>query len=188
MGKLIYWSNASLDGYIEDATGSFDWSPPTDEVHAFINDRFRAVGTHLYGRKLYEVMQVWETDPSLAEASDVGRDFAQIWQSADKVVYSTTLDSPTTVKTRIERTFDPVAVRRMKEAQAADLFVGGAALASHAIKAGLVDEYHWLLLPVLVGGGKRALPDNIHSSLELIEVRQFDNGSVYVRYRNIGHS
>ena len=159
MAKLIYVSNVSLDGYIEDEHGSFDWTAPDDELFAFITDLVRPVGTYLYGRRMYETMAVWETDPALAAQSELMADFANVWQAADKVVYSTTLDAVSTAKTRLNGNFDPASVRDMKASATSDLTVGGAHLAAHAFKAGLIDECHLFIRPVLVGGGKPALPD-----------------------------
>jgi dihydrofolate reductase len=183
VAKLIYSTIASLDGYIEDEDGSFDWAVPDEEVHAFINDLVRPVGTYLYGRRMYEMMVGWETDPSLAEHSPLMRDFAEIWQAADKVAYSKTLETVSTSKTRIERDFDPEAVRRMKASAGRDIFVSGPNLAAHAFKAGLVDECHLFLAPIMVGGGKRSLPDDVRMKLELLEERRFEGGMVYLRYR-----
>jgi dihydrofolate reductase len=183
VAKLIYSTIASLDGYIEDEDGSFDWAVPDEEVHAFINDLVRPVGTYLYGRRMYEMMVGWETDPSLAEHSPLMRDFAEIWQAADKVAYSKTLETVSTSKTRIERDFDPEAVRRMKASAGRDIFVSGPDLAAHAFKAGLVDECHLFLAPIVVGGGKRSLPDDVRMKLELLEERRFEGGMVYLRYR-----
>lgn len=182
--RLSYLTNTSLDGYIEDATGDFGFSEPDDEVHGFVNDLVRPVGTHLYGRRLYETMAVWETDPSLAEGSDVMRDFAQLWQAADKVVFSRSLDRTTTARTRLERNFDPEAIRAMKAAATADMIIGGAELAGQALRAGVVDECGLLVHPVVVGGGKRALPDDLRADLELLDERRFAAGGVvYLRYR-----
>jgi dihydrofolate reductase len=183
MAKLIYVTNVSLDGYIEDEHGSFDWTAPDDELFAFITDLVRPVGTHLYGRRLYATMAVWETDPALAAQSELMADFANVWQAADKVVYSTTLDAVSTAKTRLERTFDPASVRDMKASATSDLAVGGAHLAAHAFKAGLVDECHLLIRPVLVGRGKPALPSGFRADLELLDDRRLSNGVVYLRYR-----
>jgi dihydrofolate reductase len=183
VAKLIYSTIASLDGYIEDEDGSFDWAVPDEEVHAFVNDLVRPVGTYLYGRRMYEMMVGWETDPSLAEHSPLMRDFAEIWQAADKVAYSKTLETVSTSKTRIERDFDPEAVRRMKASAGRDIFVSGPDLAAHAFKAGLVDECHLFLAPIVVGGGKRSLPDDVRMKLELLEERRFEGGMVYLRYR-----
>jgi dihydrofolate reductase len=183
MAKLIYMAIASLDGYVADADGKFDWSVPDEEVHAFVNDLGRPVGTHLYGRRLYEVMVAWETMDTSADQQPVVRDFAEIWQAADKVVYSRTLEAASTARTRIERDFDPEAVRRMKASAQRDISVGGAELAAAAFRAGLVDECHLLLSPVLVGAGKRALPDDVRLELELLDVRRFGNGVVHLHYR-----
>jgi dihydrofolate reductase len=188
VAKLIYSAISSLDGYIEDEDGNFDWAEPDAEVHAFVNDLVRSVGTHLYGRRTYEVMVGWETDPTLAEQSPLMRDFAEIWQAADKVVYSHTLDDISTAKTRIERDFDPDAVRQLKASAGRDLIVGGPELAAHAFRAGSVDECHLLLVPVVVGGGKRALPDDVRLELELLDERRFGSGVVFLRYRVEGHA
>jgi dihydrofolate reductase len=186
MAKLIYAAITSLDGYIEDDTGGFDWAVPDEEVHAFVNDLERPVGTYLYGRGMYETMAGWETDPDLAALSPHTADFAQIWQAADKVVYSTTLGAASTSRTRIERTFDPDQVRQMKASADRDLAVGGPGLAAHAFRAGLVDECHLFLVPVVVGGGKRSLPDHVRLDLDLLDERRFGNGTVHLRYRTAG--
>src|SRR5215218_2554165 len=165
MAKLIYMAIASLDGYVADADGNFDWSMPDEEVHAFVNDVVRPVGTHLYGRRLYEVMVAWETMDTSADQQPVMRDFAESWQAADKVVYSRTLEAVSSARTRIERDFDPEAVRRMKGSAQRDISVGGAELAAAAFRAELVDECHLLLSPIVVGGGKRALPDDVRLEL-----------------------
>jgi dihydrofolate reductase len=183
MAKLIYMALSSLDGYIEDETGRFDWAVPDEEVHRFINDLVRPAGTYLYGRRLYETMAGWETDESLADHSPIMRDFAGIWQSADKVVYSTTLATPSTSRTRIEKTFDADAVRYLKATTERDILIGGPGLAAPAFEAGLVDECRLFLVPVLVGDGKGALPGHVRLELELLEERRFGNGTVYLRYR-----
>jgi len=183
MAELIYDAITSLDGYLADADGNFDWAEPDDEVHAFVNDLARPTGTFLYGRTMYEMMTGWENDPGLAEHSPLMADFAGIWQAADKVVYSTTLAEPSTGRTRIERSFDPEAVRSMKAAATRDLGIGGANLAAHVIRAGLVDEYHLFLNPMIVGGGLRALPDDVRLDLQLVEERRFAGGVVFLRYR-----
>jgi dihydrofolate reductase len=185
VAKLVYSAIASLDGYIEDSDGGFAWAVPSDEVHAFINDRQRSIGTHLYGRRLYETMAGWETDPSLAEHSDLMRDFARVWQAADKVVYTRSLERAVTSRTRIEREFDPARVQLLKESAERDLVVGGPGLATAAIRAGLVDEWHLYVVPVLVGGGKRWLPTGVHIGLELLEERVFGDGTVHLRYRTV---
>ena len=182
MAKLVYSAIASLDGYAADEDGNFDWAMPDEEVHAFINDLERPVGYYLYGRRMYETMVGWETDPTLADQSPLMRDFSEIWQAADKVVYSRTLEAVSTSKTRIERGFDPEAVRRMKGSVGRDLAVGGADLAAQAFGAGLVDECHLFIVPVVVGGGKRSLPDGIRLELELLDERRFGGGMVYLRY------
>ena len=178
MGRLIYSAIASLDGYIADADGRWDWSIPSAEVHAFVNDLTRPARTHLLGRRMYEVLVAWET---MDDPAPEMQDFAQIWRSADKVVYSTTLQEVTSARTRIERSFEPDAVRAIK-AQG-DCTVGGAALAAEALRAGLVDEVQLLLSPVLVGGGTRALPDGVRLGLELVDERRFGNGVVHLAYR-----
>jgi dihydrofolate reductase len=182
MANLVYSAIASLDGYVADANGNFDWAAPDEEVHAFVNDLERPVGTYLYGRRMYEVMAVWQT-LSLDDEPAVMRDFAELWRAADKIVYSRTLDEVTTPKTRLERDFDPEAVRRLKDTAASDLGVGGPGLAAEALAAGLVDEIGLFLTPVIVGGGTRALPDGVRLDLELLEERRFASGVVYIRYR-----
>ncbi len=184
MAKLIYVVNVSLDGYIEDAHGRFAWTAPTDEVFAFITDLVRPAGTYLYGRRMYETMAVWETDPTLAARSELMADFANVWQAADKIVYSTTLHGVSTANTRLERRFDPDSVRDMKTSAASDLTIGGPTLAGHAFHARLVDECHLLVYPVLVGQGKPAFPSDTCAQLELLEEHRFGNGVVYLRYRN----
>ena len=186
MARLIYSAIASLDGYIEDAQGEFDWARPDDEVHQFVNDLQRPVGTYLYGRRLYETMAYWESPPGLPAASSPVRDFAAIWQAAEKIVYSTTLEAVSTARTRIERHFDSAEVRRLKASASADVTVGGAALATNAFAAGLVDECQLFLVPVIVGAGKHALPTDLRVDLELLEQRRFTNGTVYLRYRTRG--
>ena len=186
MAKLIYSAIASLDGYIADEDGGFDWAVPDEEVHAFINELIRPIGTYLYGRLMYEMMVGWETDPSIAEQFPLMRDFAEIWQAADKVVYSGTLEAVSTSKTRLERDFDPETVRRLKASAGRDLTVSGPDLATHAFRAGLVDECHLFLAPVVVGGGKRALPEGVRVGLELLDERRLGSETVYLRYRTAG--
>ena len=183
MAKLIYTAIGSLDGYIEDERGKFDWAQPDEEAHAFINDLERPVGTYLYGRRMYEVMTAWETLPESADQPQTLLDFAEIWQAADKIVYSRTLGAASTARTRIEREFDPDAVRQLKTAAERDLAVGGAELAGHAFRAGLVDELHLFVAPAVVGGGKQSLPDKVRLELELLDERRFRSGMVYLRYR-----
>ena len=183
MAKLIYVANVSLDGYIEDAHGSFDWAPPIDEVFTFITDLVRPVGTYLYGRRMYETMAVWETQPALAAQSELMADFANVWQTADKIVYSTILPAVSTANTRLERRFDPDAVRNLKTSAASDLTVGGPTLAAHAFNAGLVDECHIFVYPVLIGAGKPAFPRDPRVQLGLEEEHRFGNGVVYLSYR-----
>ncbi|TML97384.1 MAG: deaminase [Actinobacteria bacterium] len=183
MANLIYSTIASLDGYVADENGNFDWAAPDEEVHSFVNDLERPVGTYLYGRRMYEVMVFWETAHTLSDQSPVEQDFAQIWQAADKIVYSRTLETVSSARTRIERDFDPEAVRQLKAAAKRDITVGGPDLAAQAIKAGLVDEYQLFLTPNLVGGGKQSLPDNVRLELELLDERRFGSGVVYLHYR-----
>jgi dihydrofolate reductase len=182
MGKLIYSALTSLDGYIEDRDGRFDWAEPDEEVHAFVNDLERPVGTHLLGRRMYDVMVYWETLGLDGQPPPI-RDFAEIWRAADKIVYSRTLETVSSARTRIERDFDPEAVRELKAASDRDLAVGGPELAAHAFRAGLVDEVHLFVAPIVVGGGKAALPADVRIELELLDERRFGNGMVHLRYR-----
>ena len=183
MAKLIYSAITSLDGYIEDRDGSFGWAQPDEEVHTFINGLEQGMGTCLYGRRMYETMVAWETDPGLAASSAYAKEFAEIWQQADKIVFSKTLESASTERTSIERDFDAGAIRQLKAATAGDLSVAGPGLAAHAFEAGLVDECQLFLAPVLVGGGKQGLPAAGKQSLDLVESRSFGNGMVFIRYR-----
>jgi dihydrofolate reductase len=180
--RLVYSAIASLDGYVADERGNFDWAAPDEEVHAFVNDLERPVGTYLLGRRMYDVMSVWET---LDDPAPVMQDFARIWRAADKIVYSRTLEAVPTVRTRIEREFDADALRLLKAQAAADLGVGGPELAGQAIAAGLVDEIHLFLTPTVVGGGTRAFPAGLRLALDLLDERRFGNGVVYLRYRPI---
>ena len=182
MSKLIYIANVSLDGFIEDSHGKFDWTVPSDEYFAFITDVVRPCGTYLLGRRMYETMAVWETDPTLVAQSELTSDFARVWQAANKVVYSTTMHEVATANTRIERSFDPDAIADLKASAAKDLTVGGPNLAAHAFRAGLVDECHLFIGPVFVGAGKSALPGDMRADLELLDERRFGSGVVYVRY------
>lgn len=183
MAQLIYSAITSLDGYVADADGSFDWAEPDEEVHSFINDLERPVGTYLYGRRMYEAMVYWETAHTLADRPPYIRDFTEIWQAADKVVYSKTLERVSSARTLIERDFDPEAVRRMKMSAERDISVGGPHLAARVIKARLVDEYHLFLAPIVVGGGTPSLPENVRVELDLRDERRFGNGFVYLNYR-----
>jgi dihydrofolate reductase len=183
MTKLIYSTITSLDGYVADEDGNFGWAAPNEEVHAFVNDLERSVGTYLYGRRIYDVMVYWETALTLPDQPRVIEDYAKIWQAADKVVYSKTLETVSSTRTRIERNFDPEAVRQMKAVAGRDISVGGPDLAAQAIKAGLVDEYHLFLAPIVVGGGKQSLPDNVRLELELLDERRFAGGVVHLHYR-----
>ncbi len=183
MARLIYTANSSLDGYTEDREGNFDWTAPEGDVFRFITNLIRAEGTHLYGRRMYETMMVWETDPNVAAESPLMRDFAEVWQAADKIVYSRTLKAVSTRKTQIEREFNPEAIQRLKESVEQDILIGGPELAAQAFRAGLIDECHLFIVPIIVGGGKRALPDNVRLELELLEERRFGNGVVFLRYR-----
>lgn len=183
MAKLIYSAIASLDGYVEDRQGSFQWAAPDAEVHSYINDLERPIGTCLYGRRMYETMVYWETVSLGPEQSEVERDFARIWRAADKIVFSRTLDAPASARTRIERDFDPVAIGRLKQSSDRDLTIGGAELGGQAMAAGLVDECHLFLCPMVVGGGKRALPDDVRLELDLLDERRFRSGFVHLRYQ-----
>ena len=180
MAKLVYSAIASLDGYVADEDGKWDWSVPDEEVHVFVNDLEREVGTHLYGRRMYDVMVAWET---MQDDDPIMRDYAQIWRSAEKVVYSRALDAVSSERTRIERDFDPEAVRALKASAERDISIGGPELAGQAIAAGLVDECHLFLSPVVVGGGKKALPAGVRVQLELLDERRFRNGVVHLHYR-----
>lgn len=186
MAKLIYAAIASLDGYVEDAQGTFDWAAPDEEVHAFVNDLERSVGTYLYGRRMYETMVFWETASTRRDEPAVFSDYAEIWQAAEKVVYSRTLPTVSSARTRLEREFDHDAVRRLKETSPADIGIGGAELAGQAIAAGLVDELQLLLGPILVGGGKAALPGDVRVGLELLDEHRFAGGVVFLRYAVTG--
>jgi dihydrofolate reductase len=179
VAKLIYSAIASLDGYVEDARGKFDWAVPDEEVHAFVNELERQVGTYLYGRGMYETMVAWET---VSANAPVIREFAEIWRDADKVVYSRTLSGVSSARTRLERAFDAEAVRLLKARADRDLSVGGSGLAAQAIKAGLVDEYHLFVNPVVVGGGKVWLPGGVRLDLELVGERRFGGGVVHLHY------
>jgi dihydrofolate reductase len=182
VAKLIYSVIASLDGYVADENGNFDWAAPDEDVHRFVNDLERPIGTYLYGRRMYETMVYWET---ARDQAPFMQDYARIWQGADKIVYSKTLDTPASARTRIEREFDAEAVRELKAQAGRDLSVGGPDLAAQAIEAGLVDEFHLFLTPVVVGGGNRALPDHVRVQLELLDERRFGNGTVYLHYRRL---
>lgn len=183
MAKLIYFAIMSLDGYVADEVGNFDWAMPDEEVHAFINELMRPVGTYLYGRRMYDVMAGWETMHTVPGQTPVTLDFAAIWQAADKVVYSTTLDAVSTARTRIERELDADAVRHMKASAERDLGIGGPNLATEAFTAGLIDEVLLFVAPIVVGGGNPALPKQVRVRLELLDERRFGNGMVYLRYR-----
>ena len=183
MAKLIYAAIASLDGYIEDAEGGSDWSMPDEEVHGFVNELERPIGTYLYGRRMYETMVFWETAAASVDEPAVFRDYAAIWRAAEKVVYSRTLQSVSSARTRIEREFDRDAVERLKQSAGSDIAIGGAELAGQALSAGLVDECHLLLCPIVVGGGTRALQDNVRTPLELLDERRFQSGVVHLHYR-----
>jgi dihydrofolate reductase len=183
MANLIFVANTSLDGFTEDKDGKFDWTEPSEELFGFVTNIVRAARTHLYGRRMYETMMVWETDPNLAAVSPLMRDFAEIWQAANKIVYSRTLETISTRKTQLEQTFAPEAIRQLKATVEHDILIGGPELAAHAFRAGLIDECHLFLIPILVGGGKSALPGNVRMELELLAERRFRNGTVYLRYR-----
>jgi dihydrofolate reductase len=183
LAKLIYSAITSLDGYVADEHGNFDWAMPDSEVHAFINDLERPIGTYLYGRRMYDVMSVWETMPTSGDAHPVEQDFARLWQMADKIVFSRSLEKASTAKTRIERAFDPREIRQLKSNAERDISVGGPDLAGEAIKAGQVDEYVQFVTPIMVGGGNHWLPKHVRVQLELLEERRFKSGVVYLRYR-----
>jgi dihydrofolate reductase len=185
MAKLIYSAITSLDGYVADEDGNFDWAEPDEEVHAFVNDLERPIGTYLYGRRMYDVMVYWETAHTLADQPPFIQDFAEIWQAADKIVYSKTLETVSSARTRIERDFDPEAVRQLKARAVRHITVGGPELAAQAIEAGLVDELHLFLTPIVVGGGKQALPDGVRVKLDLLDERRFDSGVVHLHYRTL---
>ncbi|HEY8296350.1 MAG TPA: dihydrofolate reductase family protein [Micrococcaceae bacterium] len=183
MAKLTYTGITSLDGYIADRDGNFDWSAPDEQVHRFVNDLERPVGTYLYGRRMYEVMVYWESVDDLPDQPSFVQDFAEIWRSADKIVFSTTLAGASSARTRIEREFDADAVRQLKATAQSDITVAGPDLAAQAIRAGLVDEVRLFVTPVVIGAGKQFLPDDVRLTLELLDERRFDNGVVYLRYR-----
>ena len=182
MATLVYAAIASLDGYVADTEGRWDWSEPDEELHAVVNDLERPIGTYLYGRRMYDVLRVWETMETAGEPAVIA-DYAEVWRAADKVVYSRTLESAPTARTRIEREFDPEAVRRMKETAQRDLSIGGPGIAGQALRTGLVDEIHLFLAPIVVGGGTPALPDDVRIGLDLGEQRRFGNGTVHLHYR-----
>jgi len=183
VGELIYLALQSLDGYIADEQGNFEWAAPSEEVHAFVNDLTRPLGTHLLGRRMYEVMKVWDRPDELPGMTDAVRDFAAIWADADKVVYSRTLDAVSTARTRLERDFDAEAVRELKESSERDLSIGGPGVAASAFSAGLVDELQLFIAPAIVGGGTASLPAGVRLDLELVEERRFAGGMAYLRYR-----
>jgi dihydrofolate reductase len=183
MAALIYSAICSLDGYVADADGAFDWSVPDEEVHAFVNDQERPIGTYIYGRKMYDVMKVWQDDALLGDASDATlRDYAAIWRAAEKVVLSRTLTGPLTPRTRVEPDFDADRVRALVRDARSDVSIGGPTIAALALRAGLVDEVRLFLSPAVVGGGLRALPEGLRLDLELRDERRFGNGVVFVRY------
>jgi dihydrofolate reductase len=183
VGRLIYSVIASLDGYVADQNGNFDWAAPDDELHAFVNDLERKVGTHLYGRRMYETMVYWETAHTVQDQPPVVMEYAEIWQAANKIVYSKTLDKVSSARTRIARDFDPEAVRQMKASGDRDISVGGPHLAAEAIRAGLVDEIHMFVTPIVVGGGNQSLPDDVRVKLELLDEHRFESGVVHLHYR-----
>lgn len=185
MGRLIYSAIQSLDGYVADATGEFDWAAPDESVHSFANQLQRPIGMNLLGRRMYEVMSAWETLGTRGDEPAYVEEFGRLWRASDKVVYSTTIGYVSTARTRIERVFEPDTVRRMKDQLVDDISIGGPTLAAQAITAGLVDEYQLFIVPVVVGGGRRFFPDGIRLDLQLVDERQFDNGTVYVSYRTV---
>ena len=183
MGNLIYSAITSLDGYLEDEEGRFDWAAPDEEVHAFVNDLERPIGTYLYGRRMYETMVFWETAANGDDQSAVFRDYSEIWRGAEKIVFSSTLERASSARTRIEATFDTEMIRQLKGSARRDLTIGGAALAALAFRANLIDECHLFLNPILVGGGKRALPSKVRTRLDLLDEGRFDNGVVHLHYQ-----
>ena len=183
MAKLIYTALTSLDGFVADKSGNFDWAEPDAEVHTFVNDLERPIGTHLYGRRMYEVLVAWESDDILVDQPPQMHDFAAIWRAADKIVYSRSLQAVSSARTRIERDFDPDAIRKLKATAERDITIGGPELAAEALRAGLVDEINLFLNPIIIGTGNPALPDDVRLSLELLDERRFANGVVYLRYR-----
>jgi dihydrofolate reductase len=183
MAKLIFTAITSLDGYIEDEAGTFDWAAPDDEVLRFLNDLERPIGTYLYGRRMYETMVNWETADVLRDQSPLAWDWMQLWRAADKVVYSRSLEAASSARSRIVRDFDPRAIWAMKNSLERDITVGGPDLAAQAFKAGLVDQCQLFLTPVLIGGGKPALPKEVRLDLELVTEHRFDNGVVFLDYR-----
>lgn len=185
MARLVYMMNCSLDEYIADEHGRFDWSMPDQQVHEFINDLARPVGTYLYGHRMYDVMKYWEQPEAINNEPSYIQDFARIWRAADKIVFSSNLETVSSQRTRIEHNFDPQAIRKLKETADGDLAIAGAELAGEAMKAGLVDEFKLFLSPVIVGGGKRLLPDHFRTKLELVDERRFGNGTAYLHYRII---
>jgi dihydrofolate reductase len=182
MAKLIYAMPTSLDGYVEDQTGTFDWATPDEQGFAFINDLERPIGTYLYGRKMYETLAIWQTPDMIPDRTPAMLEFARIWQAADKIVYSKSRETVSTPKTRLEREFDPQTVRDLKAQLPHDVSVGGPTLAAQAIRSGLVDQYQLLVVPIMLGGGKRVLPSNVRVKLNLLEERRFANGMIYLRY------
>jgi dihydrofolate reductase len=186
IAKLIYSAISSLDGYVADERGNFDWAAPDEEVHSFVNDLERPIGTYLYGRRMYETMVYWENPEGIADQPPHIRDYAEIWQSAEKIVYSRTLDEVSSARTRIEREFDADEIRRLKAMAERDISVGGPELAAEAIKAGLVDEYHLFVTPIVVGGGNPSLPSGARVELELLDERRFDSGVIHLHYRTTG--
>jgi dihydrofolate reductase len=183
MAKLIFAAITSLDGYVADADGNFDWSMPSEEVHRFVNNLEAGIGTYLYGRRMYEVMRYWETASTGNGEQSAEQEFAKLWLRADKIIYSRSLDEVSTASTRLEREFDPKAIRQMKADETRDIAVSGPTLAAEALRHGLVDECHLFLSPIVVGGGTPALPDNVWLQLQLLDERRFDNGVVYLHYR-----
>jgi dihydrofolate reductase len=183
VAELIYATIASLDGYVADRDGNFDWAEPDEEVHRFVNELERPIGTYLYGRRMYEVMRYWDSSEAVVDQPPFVMEYAELWRAADKVVYSTTLAEVSSARTRIERSFDPESVQRLKTTSERDLSVGGPNLAGEAIRHGLVDEFRVFAVPVIVGGGTRWLPDDVHARLELLDERRFANGVVHLHYR-----
>ncbi len=191
MGKLIYLITTSLDGFVADQDGNFDWAVPSEEVHAFVNDIVRNVGTSLLGRKMYDIMKVWDTIPTegtneaMDGPSEAMNDYAKIWRAAKKIVYSTSLSDVAIANATIARSFDPNAIRKLVAESDKDFDIGGPHLAAEAIRAGIVDEYHQFIVPIIIGSGNDWLPKDVKSELKLVDVRKFENGFVHLQYRKV---
>ena len=191
MGKLIYLITTSLDGYVADKNGDFEWAVPSEEVHAFVNDTVRNVGTSLLGRNMYEIMKVWDTIPTegtggpMDGPSEAMNDYAKIWRAAKKIVYSTSLSDVTIANATIERSFDPSTIQKLVAESDKDFDIGGPHLAAEAIRADIVDEYHQIIVPQLIGSGNYWLPKDVESKLKLVDLRKFENGFVHLQYSKV---